>query len=173
MDQHYSQHCWERIRDHTAVHGTPTGCPELDPEDEATATEIYCQAMPAIDPGDSAWDLPVRPSVASLRALPPDLDDEEFQTLWDAACANHDADDEAAELARHWEPAPDDRPDPAPFEPSAEDLDDYDRWSMQVQARRLGILPVSGGSPEEALLDEMRAWYRRHPISEFNAIRTD
>jgi len=47
-------------------------------------------------------------------------------------------------------------PEAEPFEPTAEDLADYSRWSAELDARRDSI-----------------DFYARHPLGEFNALRTD
>jgi hypothetical protein len=149
MDQHYSQHATEQIVAHTALEGTPTGCPYLDRESEETATEVFIEAMPPVDPFDAAWDTP--------------------DALLDV---------ELLAEGTHPTPFPEEV-----YHPSEEDLADYDRWLADLERRREreaeAVPPVAGGAPEpemtpeEALLEEVRAWYRRHPISEFNAMRPD
>jgi hypothetical protein len=59
-DQQYSQHARERIVDHTAGHGTPTGSPELVLEDEGGATDAFIAALPAVPYAAAAWGEPDR-----------------------------------------------------------------------------------------------------------------
>jgi hypothetical protein len=76
----YSQHCRERIVAHADFHGTLAGCPELDPEDEAVAEQVFVEALPAVPLTSHAWD-----------------DDTE----WCLSAASHPTDDELAQLAAH------------------------------------------------------------------------
>jgi hypothetical protein len=55
LEQDYSQHCRERIIAHADFHGCLAGCPELDPADEAVATEIFIDALPSIPQTSSEW----------------------------------------------------------------------------------------------------------------------
>ena len=56
-DQHYSQHYVEQIARYMAAHGTLAGCPHLDPEDEATASEVYCEALEPVDFDSCLWSV--------------------------------------------------------------------------------------------------------------------
>jgi hypothetical protein len=51
----YSGHARERIVAYVEAHGCLAGCPELDREDEATATEVYVEALPSVPQTDPAW----------------------------------------------------------------------------------------------------------------------
>jgi hypothetical protein len=55
----YSAHCRERVVAYATAHGCLAGCPELDPEDEAVATEVYVEALPAVPQTDPEWCDPV------------------------------------------------------------------------------------------------------------------
>jgi hypothetical protein len=66
-DRHYSQHAVEAIVLHAMVEGTPTGCPYLESEDEAEASEAFVDGMAPVDYRSAAWG-------PSLVATPPELD---------------------------------------------------------------------------------------------------
>jgi hypothetical protein len=55
-DYHYSPHARGRILAYTAANGTPTGCPELDREDEADAGMVFEESLEPVDFGSVAWD---------------------------------------------------------------------------------------------------------------------
>ena len=55
-DYHYSPHCRGRILAYTAAHGTPTGCPELDREDEPDAEMVFVESLEPVDLTSEAWD---------------------------------------------------------------------------------------------------------------------
>jgi hypothetical protein len=55
-DYHYSPHCRGRILAFTAANGTPSGCPELDREDEADASMVFEESLEPIPFDDEAWD---------------------------------------------------------------------------------------------------------------------
>jgi hypothetical protein len=160
-DYSYSQHAKERILAYTAANGTPSMCPELDASDEHDAEMVFVAELPAIPLDDPAWD--------------------REDTFLDAAM-----------LA--------DGTHPSPFgEPRAPDEDYYHPYSPNHPANRSVTLPpVSGGCDEEPEgfvpspsdwdsyrewserldaerdLEDMRRWYKRHDLSEFNDhIRND
>jgi hypothetical protein len=87
-DYHYSQHARERIVAYTAREGTPTGCPELDPEDDHDAEMVFVAELPEIPFDSPAWDredvfLDVRMLAAGVHPLPfgdgPDAPDADPQ----------------------------------------------------------------------------------------------
>jgi hypothetical protein len=57
-DSEYSAHTTGRIFDYVAVNGTPTGCPELEPTDEAAATAVFCDGLDAVPYSSEAWSDP-------------------------------------------------------------------------------------------------------------------
>jgi hypothetical protein len=133
----YSAHCRERIVSYASAEGTLTGCPELDREDEATATEVWVEALPAVPQTGREWCDPMEWTLpeAELEAIDAEL--------FAAECDRRDAVD-----------APGDRPwitlmmsessglppisggAPEPFTPSAEDWADYHGWSEDLERRR-------------------------------------
>src|SRR5262245_12448065 len=54
-DYHYSPHARGRILSYAAAHGTPTGCADLDREDEADATEVFVAELGPVDSDSPAW----------------------------------------------------------------------------------------------------------------------
>lgn len=126
LSQNYSQHCRETVVMHTSREGTPSGCPELDPEDEATATEVFVDALPAGHPSDPAWDRPAvaAGALATGCLVPPELEDDAERVDWILSAweAQHE------ETLRSLAAAPGPSGEPAPYEPTAEDLADYERW---------------------------------------------
>lgn len=157
LDRHYSDHAAGRIVAHAAREGTPTGSPDLEPEDEGPATEAFVGALPSVRFDSAAWDdesvlfdagmlaegrhpwpIPAEPDGPFDRSVPADavLVPPEFLELPPICGGSPDAG--------------------GPYEPTAEDLADYARWSAELDARR-----------------DAEEWYRRHPLSEFNAIRPD
>jgi hypothetical protein len=56
LDYHYSGHAIGRIAAYVAREGTPTGCPTLDPEDEADATEAYVTSLAEVPLDSPMWD---------------------------------------------------------------------------------------------------------------------
>jgi hypothetical protein len=111
-EHHYSPHAREAVLAHTAAEGTPTGCADLEAEDEGPATEAFVGALPAV-PFDSAeWgedgpDDGDRSIPADAVLVPPEL----------------------LELAPIVGGAPES------FTPTDEDLADYAAWSAELDAR--------------------------------------
>jgi hypothetical protein len=61
LDQNYPQCARERIVEHVQCHGTLAGLVELqwlDREDEATASEVFVEALPAVPQTASEWEDP-------------------------------------------------------------------------------------------------------------------
>jgi hypothetical protein len=83
----YSAHCRERIVSHAIAEGTLTGCPELDPEDEGTASEVWVEALPAVPQTGREWCDPMEWTLpdAELEAIDAEL--------FDAECDRRDAPD--------------------------------------------------------------------------------
>jgi hypothetical protein len=115
LSQDYTAHCRERIVSYAVACGTLTGCPELDPEDEATATEAWVEALPAVPQTDPAW------SDGTEWTLPsPELEAIDAE-LFAAECDRRDA------------------PDPWPTD---EEIAEYeaeverDRWLHVLEATR-------------------------------------
>jgi hypothetical protein len=75
LSQDYTAHARERIVAHTLREGTLTGCPELDPEDEATATEVFVEALPAVPQTGREWCDPMEWTLpdAELEAIDAEL----------------------------------------------------------------------------------------------------
>jgi hypothetical protein len=88
----------DRILSHTAAEGTPTGSPDLDPGDEAGATEAFVDALEPVAGDHPAWDDPAahldaesileaagglddadRSVPADAILMPPELDDLEME----------------------------------------------------------------------------------------------
>jgi hypothetical protein len=178
-DYHYSQHAKERILAYTAVHGTPSGCPELDREDEHDAELVFTSELPAVPFDSSAWDREIDTVTLDVEML---LAGTHPFPLMDPC----EGPDEVV-----WR---DDAVEPD-SEPRAPDEDWYHPHSPNHPANRPGALPrLSGGSPDyeptpedlqdlaawsEALdrerdIEDARDWYRRNPLSQFNDhIRND
>jgi hypothetical protein len=105
-DYHYSAHARARILAYTAREGTPSGCPELDAEDEHDCEMVYVEAFGPVPYDDPAWD-------------------DETMCLDVGLLAR----------GVHPWPIPavgdDDR-----AEPTEDDLADYGRWSEELDRRR-------------------------------------
>lgn len=54
-DNHYSPHAADRIVAHAEAEGTVSGCPYLDREDEAAASEVYAEAFEPVGRTSPAW----------------------------------------------------------------------------------------------------------------------
>jgi hypothetical protein len=54
-ENHYSEHAIDQLVAHAHAEGTPTGSPYLDREDEAAASEVFVEAMPAVPYGSPLW----------------------------------------------------------------------------------------------------------------------
>jgi hypothetical protein len=153
-DNHYSVHAIDAIVAHAAEEGTPTGSPYLDREDEEAATEAFIAAMPAVSSCSPEWGNATGDEsmfrllddawtpVETLRALPPELDDDETALL--------DAWDRLAELEMARLEAGRPADGPAPYEPTEEDLAAYGAWLEQLEREQLGAMlaPISGGAPD-------------------------
>jgi hypothetical protein len=161
IDASYSSHAIGRIQRYVAVHGTLAGS-IVEPEDEAGAEEAFTGAIEPVPLDSDAWD---REDVFMDAGL-----------LW------------RGEHPLPFGPEPDGDPD-------APDANPHLRFPGNLSlALRRAVPPISGGAPLdgdradfEAWLEqvdrpyppdddraaEVRAWYNRHPLSEFNAIRDD
>jgi hypothetical protein len=120
LSRDYSQHSREAIVAHAAAEGTPTGCGYLDPSDEAAATETFIGAMAPVPSDDPAWDDETMCLDAEMLAL--------GNHPWPIPAREEDDDDRAV--------PPDAAPMPPEFEPTAEDLADYDAWLADLERRR-------------------------------------
>lgn len=158
-DNHYSQHAQEAIVGFAAVEGTPTGSPYLDREDEATASDVFVEAMGEVPFDAAIWGSPAdresmwRPlddrwTVAPLLAIPDELDDDQGDDEPPYRRSDQAEEEDTGEFPPPFPMGPD--PEPEPFEPSPEDWADYHAWTVEIEARRLGILPIAGGAPEPA-----------------------
>jgi hypothetical protein len=59
LEANYTAFARERIVEHVTCHGTLAGLVEielLDAEDEATATEVFIEALPSVPQTDRAWE---------------------------------------------------------------------------------------------------------------------
>jgi hypothetical protein len=54
----YSTQAIDRILAHAAIHGTPTGSPYLDADDEAGATDAFVDGLEPVLGDSSGWDDP-------------------------------------------------------------------------------------------------------------------
>lgn len=172
----YSQHARGVILSFAAAHGTLEGLVEagdLEPADEAAAEAAFVGGFEPLGWTDPAWDeyaydasrAPVyidRDSLlmaagGGLVAIPPELDDA-------------DADNDGPPYLEES------------YEPTEQDWADYGAFLAALdreQIAGLSLPPIAGGSPEaeatpeQALAEEMREWYKRNPIAGFNAIRPD
>ena len=137
-DDHYSEHAKGRILAYTAREVTPTGYPELDPEDEHDAEMVFVAELPEVPSDSPAWDREDMAMDAGLLAegrhpwpVPAVGDDDrESEAEMDAAVAAHD----------EWLSSVPSLPPvagggPEPFEPTAEDWADYRRWAEELDAR--------------------------------------
>jgi hypothetical protein len=158
-DYHYSQHAKERILAYTALHGTPSLCPELDVEDEADAELIFVAELPAIPYDSPAWDddgsvILDMPMLWTGTHPYPLMDPSEPD---EATLISHEASDGAVVAAKMIESGvlpPLSGGSPEPYIPSKEDLQDLADWLEQLDRERD--------------IAEMRRWYARHDLSEFN-----
>jgi hypothetical protein len=121
-------------------------CPP-DPDDPAEWPESndvdgwHWETGPELDPGD------VDAAAAALEDLPfPDAPDADPALAFPGI----------APLIERMGIMPVSGGAPEPFEPTAEDLADYGRWSAELDARR-----------------DQVAFYATHPLAEFHALRTD
>jgi hypothetical protein len=157
-DYHYSPHARDRIVRYTIAHGTPSGCPELDREDESDACLVFESELEPVPYDSPAWerDTSVILDAAMLAdgshpfPIPTVGDDDRTEPDDFAAAALEDLD-----IMPISGGAPD-GDEAEPFEPTAEDLADFGKWSEELDRRR-----------------EMLSWYERNPIRSFNADRLD
>jgi hypothetical protein len=153
VDHHYSLHAVERIVAHTLAEGTPTGAPELDREDEELATEVWIEAMPRVPMAARDWDGRIPAGIVFV------TDAEAEAPLCEAWDRLHEEEMRRLDEGR-----------PAAEAPAWEPSDDDIAWLNECP-------PVCGGGPMEALgetiVEEMRDWYDRNPLSRFNEERTD
>jgi hypothetical protein len=128
-DLGYSLHARDRVIRFAAAAGTLAGCPDLDREDEAVATEAFVDAMPAVPLDSPLWDDPSVLLDAEMLAsgshpfpIPTVGDDDRTEPSdFDAAMDLEDL------------PLPVSGGAP---EPSAEDLADYAAWAEDLERRR-------------------------------------
>lgn len=157
----YSAHAIGRIFDYTAVEGTPTGCPELAPEDEYGASSVFCDGLDLVPYSADAWHfddvfLDARMLAEGthpfpFQLCPPDLEPEDFD--------GPDAPDDGpyARFPGVMPPIRGGSDEAESFQPSAEDLADYHAWSEDLDRRRAG---TDRHSPD-ALARIHRALYGR------------
>jgi hypothetical protein len=90
LEANYTAFARERIVEHVTCHGTLAGLVEielLDAEDEATATEVFVEALPAVPQTGREWCDPMEWTLpdAELEAIDAEL--------FDAECDRRDAPD--------------------------------------------------------------------------------
>jgi hypothetical protein len=130
IDRIYSGESITRILAHAEAEGTLAGCNWLMPEDEAEAEAAFVDALPAIDYDSPSWGA--------------EIDYEAAARAWGWDTVETDAPDAdpaigfpgLASLALRRAgiaPVAGGSPD---YEPTAEDLADYGRWSEELEARR-------------------------------------
>ena len=174
LEQNYSQVIREAIGRHVHTHGELAGAVAaglLDREDEATATEVFIDALPDVPADSPAWEVPdvildvelllagVHPWPFTL--TPPELEPDDFDGP-DVPDAGRSWSSHLAELiatGRTAAPPPisGGSPDAAPFEPSPADLQDYAEWSAELDRRHAAA--EAGRTPTAA---EVRAWLDCH-----------
>jgi hypothetical protein len=155
-DHAYSAFAAERVLNHVAVTGCLASAAYLDREDESEATEVFVAALPEVADDSPAWDredvfMDVELIQLGTHPWPiPTVGDDDRTEPDDFAAAA--LEDLALPPISGGAPAD----EPATFEPTAEDLADFGRWSEALERRR-----------------EMAEWYGRNPIAGFNADRPD
>jgi hypothetical protein len=161
-ERDYSAYAAERVLGHVAATGCLATAAYLDREDEEAATEAFVAALPDVAGDSPAWDRDdVFLDVEMLRAgthpapfgpEPDGPDDGDRSIPAGTVLVPPVLEDMAAALPPISGGSPDD--DGPEFIPSPEDLQDYGRWSEDLDRRR-----------------EMLSWYERNPIAAFNADR--
>lgn len=127
LEQNYCQLSREGIAAHIRQHGELSGAVPvfLDREDEATATDVFDEALPAVPTASHEWGSPTGQEsrhnplddrwfpLDTIRAVPPEMDSED----WDDPDTGED-------------PNPDHRPDVTHFDPTDQPDPDFDdpRW---------------------------------------------
>jgi hypothetical protein len=162
-DYHYSEHAVGQVVAYTAREGTPTGSPYLDREDEADAEAVYVAELEPVDLASDAWDRDTSVIFdAAMLAdgshpwpIPVTGDDDPTEPDDFAAAALEDL-----ALPPVAGGSPDDD-GPAPYEPTAEDLADFGRWSEDLERRRNAAEGRSGGHDADTLERVHRALYGR------------
>jgi hypothetical protein len=131
-DLGYSLHA----RDLAIRHAAATGClvgSAIDPEDEGAATEAFIDALPEVPLDSPLWDDPGVLLDAEMLAS----GSHPFPIL-----AEGDDDRTAPDDFDHAMAALEDLPlpiaggAPEPYQPTEEDLQDYDRWLQDLERRR-------------------------------------
>jgi hypothetical protein len=159
-DYCYSQHAKERILAYTALHGTPSCCPELDVEDEHDAELIFTAELPAIPYEDAAWDddgsvlLDVPMLLAGVHPFPV-MDPSEAELI------SHESPDGPV-VARKMIDAgtlPPIAGGAPTYEPDELDWREYSAWSRHLEELRD--------------IEREREWWRRNSLERFNEQRTD
>jgi len=133
-DYHYSAHARARILAWTTREGTPTGCPELDREDEADVEQVFVEALAEVPFEAAAWDredvcLDATMLVAGLHPLP--FGDGPDAPEADPAMAFPLIRPLAERIA-----VPPVCGGGAAYEPTAEDLADFADWAEEWRRRR-------------------------------------
>jgi hypothetical protein len=151
LESDYNAHCIGRIFDYTAVEGTPTGCPELDPTDEYGANSVFCDALDLVPYNAPAWDHDDVFLDAELLAAgthpfpmpePPDAPDDGPHARFPGV--------RALPRISGGSPAAE------PFTPSQADWDDYSRWSRELEGR------YAAAEARTPTAGEVRAWLDAH-----------
>lgn len=172
--QEYSAHARERIVCYAAREGTLEGCPELEPEDMEGAELVFVDGMEPVSQTDPEWEDP---------AIAIDLDTLlehgrpriDFDHLADAEEAEYESyldhlTDEQIDALAGEQPAPELVPeDFDQVEPANSDAPD----SGPSRSAVLGELLRTGRVTAVPPVEQVREWCDRHPIGEFNAVRTD
>jgi hypothetical protein len=167
-DYHYSEHAVGRILAHTAAHGTPTGAPELDREDEADAEMVFVAELEPVPFDHESWDredvfLDVRLLADGTHPFPMPDADEGAGPLPEPPDVRdpHDWPDDDDDAIGVEELVPS---SPAKADPDAEPPADWEGSAAAGWA--LALPPISGGSPDDGPgfvpSDEDWADYRQH-----------
>jgi hypothetical protein len=160
-DYHYSPHCRDAIVAYTVAHGTPTGAPGLDREDEHDAEVVFVAELKPVPYDSPAWDdefvfLDAEWLAAGVHPLPfaePDAPDGNphlhFPGIASVAERNG--------LAPIAGGAPE-------FEPSPEDLSDYHAWAEDLDRRRDAMDMPRLKDLDDRRQDRaaVREWYRNN-----------
>jgi hypothetical protein len=158
-DYHYSEHAVGRIVAHTAREGTPTGCPELDREDEQDASEVFVAELEPVGLDSPAWDVD-----AGAVYLDVDLivrGEHPFPIDPDADDTGEFPPSPLEAIAAALPPVAGGSPEAERYEPTPEDLADLARWSEDLERRRNAAEGRSGAHDAATLERIHRALYGR------------
>jgi hypothetical protein len=115
-ENQYSMHAIDRILAHAAAHGTPTGSPYLDGEDESGANDAFVDGLESVLLDSPGWDDPsVFLDVDSILEAAQGLDDADRSIPAGAVLVPPELDDDLG-LPSLSGGAPEGRAEPARFD---------------------------------------------------------